>query len=244
MKFLIISYSMANFLAGLYGFLNIRSHLRFSTPLRTKLDILKKYNDFPKFAMPAIFIDQFSRQLPVYFTSYLIATEFTGQFSLAYRMLSIPEMIIGVSIGQIFYKKLSESKEKSMSTRKMLIKVWTSLLLIGLFPFTLIFFFGEPIFSFVFGDEWQTAGNIASLLAPMLLIMFISTPASSVFTVYRSQQRSLFINIVVLLARTSTLYFGLSYMPVFEALSLYVFVEISLILLYNFVAWRLINKTN
>lgn len=241
-NFLIIAYLIANFLSGIYSLFNIKRYLTGFENWNTKIKTLKEYSDFPKFALPSIFLDQLSRQLPVYFITYIISTEITGQFSMAYRVLSIPEMIIGASIGQLFYKKLTELHHNQKPIKRTIVKLWIGLFVLGLLPFGIMLLFGGSIFSFVFGENWKMAGEIASYLSPMLFAMFISTPSSFIFTVLRNQRRGLIINVIVLVVRTVVLYVGLTCFSFLTAIMVFALSEITLIIFYNMVAWRLLNQ--
>jgi O-antigen/teichoic acid export membrane protein len=51
--------------------------------------------------------------------------------------------------------------------------------ILSLIPFSIVFFFGEPIFVFVFGENWVLAGQISEILAPWLMINFVTSPIST-----------------------------------------------------------------
>ena len=42
---------------------------------------------------------------------------------------------------------------------------------------------GEELFAFVFGDDWKTAGSMASILVYAVAVRFIVSPLSSVLAI-------------------------------------------------------------
>jgi O-antigen/teichoic acid export membrane protein len=61
------------------------------------------------------------------------------------------------------------------------------LFILSIVPFSIIFLFGEPIFVFVFGDNWVLAGQISEILAPWLMINFVTSPISTLPLVLEKQ---------------------------------------------------------
>jgi O-antigen/teichoic acid export membrane protein len=62
----------------------------------------------------------------------------------------------------------------------------------------MIFFFGEPIFLFVFGAKWKLSGIIASIVAPWFLASFIVSPLSRLVYVLHGQRLKLIYDILIL----------------------------------------------
>ena len=88
-------------------------------------------------------------------------------------------LLIGVSLGQIFYNKCSVLYANKKQLFPFLKRTTLLLLAISIVPFTTIFLYGEPIFTWVFGDQWVLAGRISEVLAPWLMVNFIASPIST-----------------------------------------------------------------
>ena len=75
----------------------------------------------------------------------------------------------------------------------MLKRTTLQLFLISIIPFSIVFFFGEDLFLWVFGAEWGLSGRISELLAPWLMINFVASPISTIPMVVEKQKAFLWV---------------------------------------------------
>lgn len=139
----------------------------------------KEYKEFPRVNLPHTIIDAARELLIAFFIVQIFSQSFFGSYDLSFRMLKIPLLLVGVSLGQIFYNKCSVLYANKKALFPFLKRTTLLLLLISIVPFTVIFLFGEPIFIWVFGDQWGLAGRISEILAPWLMVNFIASPIST-----------------------------------------------------------------
>lgn len=178
-------------------------------PLRKVLKSCKEYIKYPVFVLPANFINKFTSDLPLYFLALYFSSSITGGFSFALTLLNVPLRIIGTSLASVFYQKAAQIYiENPNSLTDFSLRLHTKMLVIGSIVFGVIFAFGEFLFSFVFGDEWALAGKFASLLSIFYIYRLISSPLSKVFSITRNEQYTLWINVILAIARTISIYFG------------------------------------
>jgi lipopolysaccharide exporter len=203
--------------------------------------ILREFKDFPKYSFPTAFLDTFSVQLPVFLISQYFSSEITGHYSIAYRILSLPITFVGVSVGQVFYQKLTETYYNNGDCRKLIIKTWKTLFFIGLVPMVVLLLFGKEIFILVFGEAWGNAGKFASILSIPLYFTFCSSPTSSAYAVFRIQHLSLLFGVFSVILRPLAFYIGFLQRNISTSLILLAFVEITLIIIYNIVLLRKVN---
>lgn len=126
---------------------------------------LSKYNDFPKYRAPQLLLNPLSRSLPVFFLSYSFGLSVVGQYTLAISMLSLPAVVIGNAIGNVFLKKLTQEFNKGNDIYLLVIKATGLLCVIGVIPFSIVYIWGDLVFSVFFGEEWNDAGKFASYIA-------------------------------------------------------------------------------
>jgi len=182
---------------------------------RSLISIAKRYLRFPLFSSWGAILNSLGVQLPVLFLSSLYGTEVAGSYGFANRIVALPMVFIGQAIKEVFFgegAQLAKTDPKKMLnlSRKLLKR----LILVGIIPFAILFFFGPSLFSFIFGESWYDAGIYAQILAIMVFVRFISTPISSVFEILEKQITGLFLDVfrasVVILSFIIADYFSLS----------------------------------
>ena len=113
--------------------------------------IAGKYKDFPFSSLPHALSDNLRDLILAMLLVYVFSEEIFGAFDHSLRMLRIPLMIVGTSLGQVFFSKISEAKKNNLELMPLVLKVTKYLFLLSVIPFLLVIFFGEELFSFVFG---------------------------------------------------------------------------------------------
>ena len=154
--------------------------------------LAKEYIEFPKINLPHTLMD-LSKDLII----ALILWELFGQreyglFNHTYQMLRLPLVLIGTSIGQVFFQRCAEQINKGENVLKLAQKSVGTLVLLSLIPFGVVFFFGADMFAFVFGENWRESGEYAEIMTPWFMVNFITSPVSSLPLILK-KQRSFFI---------------------------------------------------
>ena len=194
--------------------------------------LMKRHRKLPLFNLPNAIIDTFR----ISGISILIAKFFTvgnlGQYSLAWRMVVTPASLIGNSLSQVFFQKLSSSNKVDLY--ELIIKFMMKASIIA-FPMYLgIYFFAEDIFTFIFGQNWVIAGKIASALAPWLFFNFISSPLSPIFIILNKQEIMLAFSIFYMLVPISilSLFQDYNFISVIEMISIAMSVLLVILILF------------
>lgn len=169
-------------------FLSLKKQPSFQKSDRKMRVLSKKYSDFPKVNLPHMLVDHGRELLIALFMVELLDQAIFGSYDHSFRMLKVPLALIGVSIGQVFYTKLAKAYTAKEDLRPIVVKTALSLFLIAAVPFTIIFFYGGPIFMFVFGEKWAFSGEIAAILSPWLLVNFVASPLSTIPLVIGKQK--------------------------------------------------------
>lgn len=197
-----------------------------------------RYRDFPLYSLPTAILDTVSLALPVFLISNLFSGSLTGQYSLAFRILSLPVNLIGISLGQVFFQKLSETHRRKGDVRRLIVSTWSGLILLGVGPMLLLLLLGPALFRLVFGPDWEEAGRIASILAFPLFLSFCSSPTSSALIVFRVQQYSLVIGVLTILLRPLAFYLGYLQTDLHLSLLLLAAVDVLLLVGFNLIIYR------
>ncbi|MEA3383855.1 MAG: oligosaccharide flippase family protein [Campylobacterota bacterium] len=164
----------------------------------------KKYKKLPIYNLPNALIDGFRLSG----ISILIAKFFTtatlGQFSLAWKMLQTPIALIGGSLSQVFFQKVSISTKSDL--HRIVVKFILQASMVAAPIFLLIYFFAVDIFIFVFGENWKLAGEAASVMTPWLFLNFLSGPLASVFIILNKQETILLVAIIYMIFPISIIF--------------------------------------
>ena len=170
---------------------------------RTKIiDLSRRYIEFPKNTIFSSFTNTFYNNGRYLILGLVFTQNILGQFLLSFRALQMPVSIISTSIADVLFQKTSlwynlDLPKKSIF--KKLYKILLILMAIALFPALTLFFYGESLFSFVFGDKWALAGHFTSLLSLSLFFQFSFAPFCRVFYVLEKQSLYLLWEVVRLI---------------------------------------------
>ncbi len=206
---------------------------RFYSALFTNLkNVFIKYKKFPLFTSWAALLNAISQNIPAILLAFLFSPSVAGLYAIAIRVLHMPAALIGNSVKQVYYQKTSEIYNDNRSVLRIFIKTTQLLALIAVIPFLIVILWGEPIFTFVFGSQWGSAGKYASILSFWLFFVFINPP--SVITIYLLELNKvqLIYEIFLLIFRVLAIYVGfIIFKDVIVSISLFTIVGI----LFNFI---------
>lgn len=168
---------------------------------------MTRYKKYPLVSSWSALLNAASVQLPVILFTSLFSPAVAGAYSLSHRILNLPIALIGNSIGQVFLEDIAKKKLKNEKIDEITLTVFSKLILIGSASFSFIFFYGEYIFYYIFGEEWLEAGLYSKYVSIWILFQLSISPLSSILIVLEKQMESLFWNLLLFLSRISFLPF-------------------------------------
>ena len=190
----------------------------------TLKDVANRYRKFPLFVTLTQTINIMSQKMVIFVFASFFPANVVGYYNLAQRVASNPTGMLSDAVQKVYYQKSAAEVAHNISILPNLKRLILGLALIGLVPFSILFIAGQPIFSFLFGKEWVSAGLYAQLLAPWLYLKFLTNPARLVFYVRQRQEVLFIMNLVSLCIRAAALIIGaLIYRSVIQALLCFVF---------------------
>jgi O-antigen/teichoic acid export membrane protein len=139
-----------------------------------------RYKNFALYNAPAALLNTTAAGLPVFYLSKILKKEDVGFYGLVERSIGAPISLVSYSISQVLLEDIASRHKQELPIRGNLVKLVITLSLIGIVPFTILFFFSENIFSFIFGAAWAEAGRYASILAVAFFMRFVVSPLSMV----------------------------------------------------------------
>jgi O-antigen/teichoic acid export membrane protein len=241
---LIIGQILGN--ASAAGFLFFKSvadlRPRFTSELFKNLrNVFVSYKQFPLYTTWAALTSSLSQNLPAILLAVFFSPAIAGYFAIATRVLTVPSILIGNSVRQVYYPKASELRNEGKSIFKLFKSTTMTLIYIGLIPTGIIGIWGEPLFLVVFGESWGEAGLYAAILSPALFIGFINPPAVMNLFILKLNHIQLIILIIALILRVLAIYVGYAFFDnVYYSIGLYSLVGVlSNIFLIGYVYFKL-----
>ena len=138
----------------------------------------KTYQEFPKINLPHALMDISREMLIVFFILLYFDKTTLGSYDFSFKLLKLPLTVLGSAIGQVYFQKIAAKNNNGESLVEITLLTMRNLFLISIIPFGILYFFGESLFSFVFGKEWTLAGKYSELMAPWLMMNLIVSPIS------------------------------------------------------------------
>jgi O-antigen/teichoic acid export membrane protein len=167
--------------AYLHLLLDLRATI-FPCPGLARLRVLvRRHWKFVAFSLPSEFSSQINMQLPVFALSALGADATLGAFMRARQLVTLPVTVVGQSVAQVFRREAAEMHRKTGSCRALMRRTALLLFGAGIGPCLLFTIFAPSLFSLYLGPAWREAGEIAQIMAPMLLLRVVVSPLTTVF---------------------------------------------------------------
>ncbi len=131
---------------------------------------------------------------------------FLGQYALAYKILMLPIALLGGAMFKVNFRNFSKAYNEGKKLSHLVLIEWGKAFLMALPVAIFLYFTGEKLLSFVFGDKWDIAGQYLSILAFPLAISFIFSITSCLHVVLRLQHYSFAVSVVSLLCKIAVVY--------------------------------------
>lgn len=209
---LIIIATLGQILNGLIIFIGIRSpkkkmqkRVRGPIEIETIKSLAKKYKEFPIYRAPQLFINSVTQGVPILMLSSLFGPAAAGFYSLGRQVLNVPSQLLGNSVGDVFYPRISEAANNGENLSSLIRKATLYLGLAGVLPYGIVFLFGPTLFGMVFGEEWIGAGEYARWITLWIFFMFINQPSVRALQVMSAQAFHLRFTVISLLIRLAFL---------------------------------------
>ncbi|MFZ5825019.1 MAG: lipopolysaccharide biosynthesis protein [Bacillota bacterium] len=202
--------------------------------VRDMIQVAGRYVRFPLITSWSGLLNSASMQVPILVMGSLFDNAVVGWFGLSYRVLQTPMTFVGQAVSQVFFSHASEARRQG-NLRRASWEAFRHLVSLGMAPIMLIGISAVPVFGFVFGEGWETAGVYAQWLSPWLFLVFVASPLSSLTLVLEHQQVELAFQGTILVGRVLAIYAGWRLGS--PAISIGLFCAISALLWFIYMLW-------
>lgn len=159
--------------------------------------VARRYRRFPLLDVPAALVDTLSTQLPNLLLIGLFGPLVAGWYVLAERIVMLPVALLGQATGQTLLG-FSRDAIAGNTLYQMALRTVKILSLLAIAPVVILIGWSEPIFSWVFGAEWQQAGHYAAWLILGAAVQFVYAPVSLLLLATEGQILNLMIHVSLL----------------------------------------------
>lgn len=172
--------------------------------------IIKKYKEFPTINALHSFTDIFFAQtvlLGLITKNYSLT--FAGFFMMMDKYMRAPVRLIGVSVGQLYYREAAELK----SERKSPVSIYNRTVLITAvvaIPFVVVVsIWGPDIYALVLSEKFRYSGELAQIMVIPIALNLISSPLSSTPLIYTKQKWAFLLSLICYLCSTGIIVYGI-----------------------------------
>jgi O-antigen/teichoic acid export membrane protein len=153
---------------------------------------LGRHRKFPLYSFPSSFLDAVCVGFPLPLLVYMYGVSFGGQYSLVWKAVSVPSVLISAAVADTFHNTLATcARETPKRVMRLFCTSSVGLFLVGLFPAIALILWGQMLFACIFGARWASAGTMAAIIAPWYLAQFVVSPLSRVVVVLSGQESKL-----------------------------------------------------
>lgn len=171
-----------------------RAELRFvvrAITLRGMRDMARRYRDFPLYALPASLLDLLGRESPSLLFAAFYGAEVTGLYALSSRLMRIPADLVARAVGEVLYARASAAQASGAPLAPLVAQSSQRLTTAAAWP-VLALAAGTLLFGpSLFGQKWTLLGHYTVALAPSILVMFVHSPLTVLFTVLEAHRANL-----------------------------------------------------
>jgi len=168
---------------------------------------MREYKKFPQFNLLAAFLSSLSLYLPGILLSAYFSPTTAGYFAMGQSVLRLPVVLIGNSVGQVFFQRGAKSYHEGKFAATVE-ETFKRLIVFGVFPMLVITIIGEELFTVAFGSEWAQAGVYSQILSLWTLMIFIAYPLSNITNILGKNEVSIILNIFKVAAGVGSLVIG------------------------------------
>ncbi len=170
--------------------------------------LARRYKRFPLIDSWSGFLNRASTQLPVLLFASVFSPAVAGFYALSHRVMLLPMSLLGGSVAQIFLDRAAKARGTPAELGRLSLGIYARLLLFGAIALSVVTFYGDHLFGFVFGPNWDQAGLYSRWMSLWMVAQFSMSPLGVLFSVLEKHRQGLIWNIVLVVVRIGTIVLG------------------------------------
>lgn len=139
--------------------------------------LARRYRAFPLISSGSALINATGSGIPILMIGAFYGESVLGWFALIERILTVPVVVLGQAISQVYVSEASGMIRDDVSQLRLrLLKLVCELAAVAAVPFALMWALAPWLIARIFGSNWLEAGHYARILIPMDYLAFIVWP--------------------------------------------------------------------
>lgn len=192
------------------GYLILKDKYLVKNVFRTKgvKEVAQEYKAFPKYMIFSDLSLNTNQQITPILFSHLYNSTIVGHYSLANRILRLPNIIVTSSVANVFRNDAIDEIRNKNNCKELYISTFKKLFLIAFPVYLTVFLISPFIFQFIFGESWGMAGEFGRIISLYLFFEFIATPLNTLFYIREQQKKLMLIQISNLIMSITMIVLG------------------------------------
>jgi O-antigen/teichoic acid export membrane protein len=151
-----------------------------------------RYKKLPSFFNLACLVNEFAYQIPIWFLASFYGAQVVGFYALACRAAYLPAALMGDAVSKVYFEQAVKERNQTGNSIGALRKVLVLLTVVSILPYLILMIWGPQLFTLIFGQNWEQAGQFAAILAPLFGLSFIARPFSMTIVIHGKEEIGFF----------------------------------------------------
>lgn len=158
---------------------------------RPRWGLIRRWSQFPVWILLPALLNAVTVGAVTPLITAFYDQKFAGQFGFSQMLLAAPVALLGQAVASVFYVRFAEMHRGEQDTSRHVTRLATVLFGVAVAVFVPITLLGREVFVAIWAEKWEVAGLITGILAPYLMVNFVSSPLS-VYATVKNEVRRLF----------------------------------------------------
>ena len=204
------------------------------------LKLMRSYKQFPLFSVSNDLLYRIKEALILILVTYFFSISVVGYYGIALMILSIPTTLLGSSISEVFYKRISIENDNN-KIGLLSLRLFKILCFSSFYVFTFIAFFSLEILPSFLGEKWTEAGMLISIICLGTVVEFIFSPIINLLKILDKQQVLFYFQLLIILFSGISISIGGIFNDFYISFFLFSFITALITFLLGLYIFKLVN---
>lgn len=173
-----------------------------SVTLERMKNMVKEFKGFSLYSSLGAISNSSSSHIPVLLIAAFAIGPEAGFLILATRVMSSPISLIGSAVSQVYVSRAPEAWRLERLDH-LTVRTLQGLIKTAVGPLVILGVVAPVVFAYLFGQDWQRAGEIVTMMTPWIVMQFLATPVATVLQITRRERVAFALQLFGLILRVS-----------------------------------------